>query len=133
MRTRHILGVVLVTMIALSTAPSVAKADDPPPDAPKPQAKPDTKNVRIIKPFSELKDLSAEQTEKLREIHKKYLDQIKAIEAQQHEELMAVLSDDQKKELVDIEAKDKIEKKVSKAKTKEGEKKPAEAKPPVEK
>jgi hypothetical protein len=122
---------IAVLLVLLLTAPLVADdgGADPAKTPPPPPAKPDTKNVRIIKPFSELKDLSPDQTEKLREIHKKYLDQIKAIEAQQHQELMAVLSDDQKKELADIEAKDKIEKKVSKAKAKDADKKPTEPKP----
>ena len=121
---------IVVLLVLLASVPLFA--DDggaDPPKTPPPPAKSDTKNVRIIKPFSELKDLSPDQTEKLREIHKKYLEQIKAIEAQQHQELMAVLTDDQKRELVDIEAKDKIEKKVSKAKAKDGEKKPADPKP----
>ena len=40
-------------------------------------AKPDTKGVRLIKPYSDLKDLTPEQTTQLKEIHKKYADQIK--------------------------------------------------------
>jgi hypothetical protein len=94
----------------------------------KPEAKPDTRNVRIIKPFSDLKDLTAEQTERMKEIHKRYNDQIKAIEAQQKQELMAVLTAEQKKELADIETKNRIERKVASAKAKEAK---TEAKAPA--
>src|SRR5947209_650338 len=83
-------------------------------------AKVDTSKTRLIKPFSELKDLSAEQVEKLKVIHRKHLDAVKALVAKEHEDFLGVLSDAQKKELEDLEAQDKVEKK--KAKMKEAEK-----------
>jgi hypothetical protein len=85
----------------------------------------DTSKTRIIKPFSELKDLSAEQVEKLKVIHRKHLDAVKALEAKQHEELMDVLTDGQKKELAEIQEKDRVDKK--KAKMKEADAKGAAA------
>ena len=74
-------------------------------DKPKVEPKVDVKGVRLIKPYSDLKDLSADQTVKLKEIHKKYSDQIKAIESQQKDEMMAVLTDVQKKEVGDVDTK----------------------------
>jgi DNA phosphorothioation-dependent restriction protein DptG len=70
-------------------------------DAPKP----DTKGVHLIKPFSELKDLTPDQVTKLKEIHKKYLEEWHALEAKAKEDSMAILTDDQKKEVAEIEAK----------------------------
>ena len=72
---------------------------------PKADPKPDVKGVRLIKPYSDLKDLTAEQTTKLKEIHKKYSDQIKALEAAQKDEMSTVLTDAQKKELADVDTK----------------------------
>ena len=68
-------------------------------------AKPDVKGARLIKPYSDLKDLTPEQTTKLKEIHKKYADEIKDLEAKQKDEMMTVLTDAQKKELGDTSKK----------------------------
>jgi Spy/CpxP family protein refolding chaperone len=62
---------------------------------------------RLVKPWSDLKDLSYEQTDKLKEIHSKYLAQMSEIRAKEKEECMEVLTDDQKKELVDKAAADR--------------------------
>jgi Spy/CpxP family protein refolding chaperone len=102
MKLRAMLGVSLVALMAIS---AVSFAADPEKPAVKPDAKPDTKGVRLIKPYSDLKDLTADQTTKLKEIHKKFVDQIKALEAQQKDEMAAVLTDDQKKEVADAEKK----------------------------
>ena len=56
---------------------------------------------RLVKPWSDLKDLTSEQTDKLKEIHAKYLAEMSEIRAKEKEECMAVLTDDQKKELAD--------------------------------
>ena len=126
MRCHLILTGTLLTLVAF-----VLRADDRPsgdetkptvtdvkPDTTTP-AKPDTRTVRIIKPYSALKDLTTEQTERMKEIHKKYLDRIKKLEDEQREELTAVLTDAQKKELAEIQAQERIERKVAAAKAKE--------------
>ena len=110
MKTRNLLGAALAALLLASTATYAADGDKPD-TTPKTEAKPDTKNTRLVKPFSELKDLSADQTEKLKAIHRKYLDELHALEAKQHEESMAVLTDAQKKELTEIEAADKTARK----------------------
>ena len=89
------LGFSLASLLAIAVVSQAA-------DAPKPDPKTDLKGVRLIKPYTDLKDLTADQTIKLKEIHKKYSDQIKALEAQQKDEMAAVLTDDQKKELAEL-------------------------------
>jgi hypothetical protein len=72
------------------------------------ESKPDAnKNVRLTRPFSELKDLTADETTQLKEIHKKFLEDQKALEKKEFDDEMAVLTDAQKKEVTDIEAKNK--------------------------
>lgn len=111
MKLTKLAGLSAALMIGLS---SLAFAADEPKTDTKPEAKPDGKATRLIKPWSELKDLTPEQTEKLKVIHRKYLDEIKALEAKQAEELNGVLTGDQKKELAAIEAADKASKKTPK-------------------
>ena len=102
MKLRSILAPSLAAFLALSaiTFSAVSFAADPKPAAAKSD---DVKGVRLIKPYSDLKDLTADQTLKLKEIHKKFSEQIKALEAQQKEEMSAVLTDEQKRELADTE------------------------------
>jgi F0F1-type ATP synthase membrane subunit b/b' len=54
-------------------------------------------------------DLSPEQTTQLKEIHKKYHDQIAQLEAKEKQESLALLNDKQKQEVEAIEAKRKAE------------------------
>lgn len=75
-------------------------------------AKPDapaarTSRARLTKPWNELKDLTDDEKSKILEIHQKALDEEKAITKKEHEDILAVLTDTQKKEVVEIEAKEK--------------------------
>ena len=110
MKMRVVLGASLVALMSISIAGFAADAGKP--VGSKGDAK-DLKGVRLIKPFSELSDLTADQTTKLKEIHKKFSDEIKALEAQQKVEMMAVLTEEQKKEL------ESSDKKASKGKMKD--------------
>ena len=102
MKLRSMIAAALAGIVAIS---ATTYAADAPPPADKPAAKADdVKGVRLVKPYSDLKDLTADQTQKLKEIHKKYLDQIKALEAQQKEKMAAVLTDAQKREVADAPA-----------------------------
>lgn len=94
MKLHTILAISFVGLLAVATLGHAADA-----------AKPDVKGVRLIKPYSDLKDLTADQTTKLKEIHKKYSDEIKDLEAKQKDEMMMVLTDVQKKELGDTSKK----------------------------
>jgi hypothetical protein len=130
MKCHSILTSAVITLVAFAVSHALRADDRPLADETKPTvtevkpdnaaaAKADTRKVRIIKPYSAMKDLTAEQTERMKEIHKKYLDQIKKLEDQQREELMAVLTEAQKKELAEIQAQERIERKVAAAKAKE--------------
>ena len=106
---------------AVTNPADAANPADPKPDAAKPDPRADLKdikNVRIIKPFNELRDLTAEQTIRLKQIHRRYSDEIRALELKQKQEMMDVLSETQKKELDDVEMQNRVDKKV-KAKAKE--------------
>lgn len=118
MSIRGLLRTGFVALFLLSTA-AYAEDAKPAADAPKAEAKPEVTTGgrgRLVKPFSELKDLTPEQTVKIKEIHSKYLAEIKALSAKDKEESMAVLTDDQKKEMSDLTAKAAAEKKASKVK-----------------
>ena len=77
----------------------------------KPSGDQKTKPIRLFKPWSEIKSLSDEQRGKIHELHLKLLDDEKALEKKQREDIVALLSDDQKKELADVETSAKAGKK----------------------
>ena len=106
MKARHFLSAGMAAILLIAASAYAAEGDKP--DA---KGTTETKNTRLIKPFSELKDLSPDQTEKLKVIHRKYLDEVKVLEAKQHDDFMAVLTDAQKKEVAEIETADKAGKK----------------------
>ena len=66
-----------------------------------------SRSAQLDKPYSELKDLTDAQRTQIIAAHQKTLDQIKEIRAKERAEIMVILTDEQKKELVAIEAKDK--------------------------
>lgn len=72
--------------------------------------------VRLTKPWSQLKDLTDDEKAKILEIHQKAVDEIKAIDAKEHTDILAVLSDNQKKEVATIEEKDKEAQRASRRK-----------------
>jgi len=113
MKLNRVLAASLVALMAISSAGYAAEGDKP---MPKNDTK-DLKGVRLIKPYSDLKDLTPEQTTKLKEIHKKFSEQIKALEAQQREEMATVLTDVQKKEVAEAQGNAKMERKGGKPAT----------------
>lgn len=60
---------------------------------------------KLTKPWSELSDLTDDQKTQIIAIHVQGLKEMRAAETKEHEAIMAVLSDDQKKELKGIEEK----------------------------
>jgi Spy/CpxP family protein refolding chaperone len=58
---------------------------------------------KLTKPWSDLTSLTDDQKTKLQDIHKKAMEEKKAIEQREHEESVGVLNDDQKKELAKLE------------------------------
>ena len=62
-------------------------------------AAPTTRQARLIKPWSEIKDLSEDQITKIKAIHEEALIEEHKIEAKEKDDCMALLTDAQKKEL----------------------------------
>lgn len=92
-------GAALVISSAVMAADSKT-ATDSTPAAPKGHA-------RLTKPWNELKDLTEDEKTKILEIHQKALDEVKEIDAKEHKDIMALLTEDQQKEVAEIEKKDK--------------------------
>lgn len=85
-------------------------------DSSTPAAPPSRGRVRLTKPWNQLKDLTDDEKAKILEIHQKAVDEVKAIDAKEHEDILAVLTDDQKKEIATIEEKDKEAQRASRSK-----------------
>jgi Spy/CpxP family protein refolding chaperone len=87
--------------VALLSGSMLVFADDttttPPPEH--------HKHAKLTKPWSELKDLTDDEKSKIMEVHGKALEDIKAIHEKEKEDIMALLTDDQKKEVSDLEEK----------------------------
>jgi len=60
---------------------------------------------RLFAPYSRMNSLTDDQKEKIHEIHRKYLDDMHELERKQTDEIAALLSEDQKKELRELEEK----------------------------
>jgi Tfp pilus assembly protein PilW len=74
-----------------------------------------SKSYRLVQPWSKLTTLSDEQRDLIFHIHRRSLDQIKQIEAQERKDILALLSDEQKLELVQTDEKDTVARKVKAA------------------
>jgi Spy/CpxP family protein refolding chaperone len=71
--------------------------------------------ARIGSPFNKLDDLTDDQKAKIKDIRTEALEQEKQIRDKETSDIMALLTDDQKKELSDMEAKEAAEKKADSA------------------
>lgn len=80
------------------------------------------KTYRLISPYNKLESLTAEQEEQLKAVHGRYLEQIKSLQQQEKEEMMAILTDDQKSELQRIDEQAKAARKAKAAEKREQEK-----------
>jgi len=94
----------------------VALADDAttqpaPSDQAVPTEEPHMKHHKIPEPFNLLTDLTDDQKAQIAKIHKDMTTQEKALRDQEHDSIMALLTDDQKKELDDAQSKESLEKK----------------------
>jgi Spy/CpxP family protein refolding chaperone len=86
------------------------------------------KPPRLVKPWSGLGDLTPEQQTKIAEIRKAYNEQRKALDAKEHDEVMALLTDEQKAEIEKMTEKKTVEgKKKAEPKTEEAKKDTAPA------
>lgn len=106
-------SVVVLAGVALLGLGIRAIADDATTNPSTPQPK--SSHSRIVAPFNLLPDLTDDQREKIRDIHSQTLDAERELRAKEHDEIEALLTDDQKKELDDLETKASAEKKYSQA------------------
>ena len=65
-----------------------------------------TRQVRLTKPWRDLASLSDEQKKQINQIHRKAVQEIKAIEQREKDDIMALLSDEQKAEVTAMLEKD---------------------------
>ncbi|HEY2586979.1 MAG TPA: hypothetical protein VGI81_14635 [Tepidisphaeraceae bacterium] len=93
-------------VLAADSGTSGAKAAGETPAAATP-ATPRAGRARLTKPWNELKDLTEEERTKIIAVHQKALDEVHAIEAKEHADILALLTDEQKKEVAELEAKAK--------------------------
>jgi hypothetical protein len=61
--------------------------------------------ARLFGPYEKMSSLSSDERDKIHEIHRKYLEDVHDLERKQMDDIAAVLNDDQKKELQEIEDK----------------------------
>ena len=72
---------------------------------------------RLPKPWSDLKSLTPQQQDQIYKIHTDANEQRKLVEQKEHDDVAAVLTPDQRKELADAEDKDKADRKEKLAET----------------
>jgi hypothetical protein len=70
------------------------------------------RHYRLVQPWSKMKSLSDDQREQIYYIHRKSLDKIKEIKAQEQKDILELLSDDQKLELVQIDEANTVARKL---------------------
>lgn len=102
-------GAALLMGTAVLAADSGASGAKPASDAPAAAtpATPRARRARLTKPWNELKDLTEEERTKILAVHQKALEEVHAIEAKEHADILAMLTDEQKQEVADIELKAK--------------------------
>src|ERR1700722_6751033 len=96
-------SVVILAGVTLLGMGIRAVADDATTNPSTPEPK--TTHSRIVAPFNLLPDLTDDQKDKIRDIHSQTLDAERALRSKEHDDIAALLTDDQKKELDDLEEK----------------------------
>lgn len=96
---------------AQPAAADVKAADEATTKEDKKAAKRAARKARLTKPWKDIASLTDEQKEQITAVHRKALDEIKAIEAREREEIMALLNDQQKTELAALEEKQAADRK----------------------
>ena len=95
-------GVVLLMSVVLFAAPGDNTSGD---RGTAPAAR--RSRAGLTRPWNELKDLTDDEKSKIIEIHRKTVEQVHEIEAKEHADILAMLSDQQKKEVAEIETRDR--------------------------
>jgi len=94
-------GMVLLLSVVVFAAPGDNNSGD------KAQTAARRSRAGLTKPWNEMKDLTDDEKTKIIEIHRKAVDQVHEIEAKEHADILAMLSEQQKTEVAEIEAKDR--------------------------
>jgi Spy/CpxP family protein refolding chaperone len=71
------------------------------------------KAAKLVKPWSELSDLTDDQRSKIAEIHAKALADVKAIHEKEQQDILALLTAEQKHQAAELEAMSKTTKAVA--------------------
>ena len=124
--TRRI-GVALLLSLALVVTSVVVAQDGGAKDGDKAADKAGDKSAsrsraRLVKPWSELTSLSAEQRDQIMRIHAEAVDKINEIRDKEEADILAVLTPEQHKELDDLKDKQKAEQKAKRAAAKADDK-----------
>src|SRR4051812_36346510 len=113
MRRWTIWAVALVTAGLFGAAPLRVRAADEKSEKPaaspteKPAKKGGAKGTKLVKPWADMSSLTDDQKSKIADIHKKSLEEKKAIDQKEHEAVMALLNDEQKAEAEKLTASTK--------------------------
>jgi Spy/CpxP family protein refolding chaperone len=108
---RFIAVALLLTAFVAAGTYSIAIADDAA-GKPKPEKKDKApKAPKLTKPWSELSDLSDDQKSRISDIHKKAVDEMKAIQERERQDIMAVLTEEQKAKISQLEQEEAAKKK----------------------
>jgi len=76
-------------------------------------------SYRLVQPWSKLTSLSDDQRGQIYQIHRRALAQKREIESQEKRDILALLSDQQKLELVELDEKQTVERKLKAAEDRE--------------
>ena len=91
-------GIIGSASLASRAADEKAAGDKAAPTSTEKTAKKSAKSPRLTKPWSDMSSLSDDQKMKIADLHKKSLEEKKAIDQKEHDAIMALLNDDQKAE-----------------------------------
>jgi Spy/CpxP family protein refolding chaperone len=103
-----------VVAAALCGSSAVLFAQDAKPAAAQEKKMKKEKAVRLTKPWNQIASLSDEQKAKINEIHKKAVEDRQAIDKREHEEAMAVLTEEQRTELAKMKEDEEVARKAKK-------------------
>ena len=96
-----------ITGVALRAADEQKPADSSEKTEKKEEKKTSSAGGRLVQPYSKLTSLSDDQKDKIIAIHKDFNAQRKELDKKEREQIMALLNDDQKKEVEKIEGEKK--------------------------
>jgi Spy/CpxP family protein refolding chaperone len=111
MRFSRSFVVLSITTLAIASAAIAFEPADAPTTKPVKE-----KPIRLTTPWNKVKDLSDEQKKQINEVHVDTIEKIKALEAEEDEKCMALLTPEQQKALEETIEKDKADKKAAKKK-----------------